>query len=99
MSDFYGMLDEGIGRPGNMLSGTKDRTRFPLAVWNANVCTRRLGKVWFGDLDLGSESTRETLQAVASAIREEVYVLREMDARFDTEEKPKFESAVEVFKP
>ena len=86
-----------LGFPGAMLSGVKDSKRFPKAVWNANVCAKSFGKLWFGDLDLGNDETRTAITRLATFIDEPVYVLREMDARFDTEYEPKFDKAVERF--
>ncbi len=95
----YGKIDDLLGYPGAMLSGSKDSKRFPKAVWNANVVTKNNGKLWFGDLDLSSDYRREALQAVADLLGEDVYVLREHDARFENEQNPKFSEAVEVFAP
>jgi hypothetical protein len=55
-------------------------------VWNANVITRRLGKVWYGDLNLTTEG--HILRRIALTLGEPLYVLKEKDARFGTESNP-----------
>lgn len=53
---------------------------------NANVFTRRGGKVWFGDLDL--ERDMPALELVARRFRCRFYVLSEMDGRFEEATRP-----------
>lgn len=53
---------------------------------NANVFTRRGGKVWFGDLDL--ERDRPALELVARHFRSRLYVLSERDGRFGESARP-----------
>jgi hypothetical protein len=65
-------------------------------VWNANIIVEGQ-KVWYGDIDLTQDT--ETLQTVANEIGKPLYVLREMDARFNTEEEPLIEKAVSVIEP
>jgi hypothetical protein len=55
------------------------------AIFNANVVTAQ-GKIWWGDLDLADDS--EKLQQVANILDCNIYILREMDYRFDTENRP-----------
>ena len=94
------IFSERLGMSGRMISGSKSgyRDRHPnhLAIFNANVCTLE-GKQWFGDLDLTKD--RETLASLAQEIGEEVFVLFEMDARFENESSPKLDNAVVIFKP
>ena len=54
-----------------------------ICLFNSNICTENEGKVWFGDLDLTKDG--ETLKSVSEAINEVIYVLRETDARFGSE--------------
>ena len=68
---------------GRMVSGSKRAPEGQRCIWNANVVTKSGGKVWFGDLNLTKEG--KLLKEVAEAIGEPIYVLREMDARFETE--------------
>ena len=72
---------------GRLLSGSKSlyRERHPenLVCFNANVFTRE-GKIWYGDLDITLES--EKLERIAQELGEKLYVLREMDGRFENED-------------
>lgn len=92
--------------PGRMISGSKSgyMSRYPThdVVFNANLCTRSAGKVWFGDLDLTVDESnllelrKELEQDGRVKPGEDIFVLREMDARFENETKPKFDSAVAI---
>jgi hypothetical protein len=55
-----------------------------LVLFNANLCTLSEGKIWFGDLDLTLDSFK--LKEIASEIGEDLFVLRESDARFNETE-------------
>jgi hypothetical protein len=89
-----------LGHPGRMISGSKSgyRNRFPdnRPVFNANVCVES-GKIWYGDLDLTLDG--EKLQQLADELDEKVYVLYEMDARFENEESPLLDRAIEKYDP
>ena len=89
-----------LGMNGRMISGSKSgySSRYPtnLAVFNANVCTQNEGKIWYGDIDLTLD--REQLSELAKSLENDVYVLYEMDARFENEASPKLDNAVVVFK-
>lgn len=52
-------------------------------VFNANIFTLEDGKIWHGDLDLKYDA--EALQNTAKELGKTLYVLREMDGRFDNE--------------
>lgn len=82
-----------FGYAGAMLSGSKTAPAGEVVVWNANVCTKEHGKLWFGDLNL-TQGGYEKARALADKLGVTVYVLREMDARFENERSPKFENAV-----
>lgn len=81
-----------FNRPGRMLSAGKREPKGHVCVWNANVCTRSKGKIWFGDLDLTADEA--DLKAFAVREGETVYVLRERDGRFTNEVKPLLDNAV-----
>ena len=72
---------------GRMLSGSKSgymNTNPNNEVYfNANIFTRK-GKLWWGDLDITID--RDKLQTIADAMETKLYVLREMDGRFDNED-------------
>jgi hypothetical protein len=84
-------------RSGRMMSGSKRGPEGHVCVWNANLCTKDGGKFWFGDLDLTDDAA--DLKALAAEKGCDVYVLREMDARFHNEAKPLLENAVAVVTP
>jgi hypothetical protein len=53
--------------------------------FNANLIDEKLGKVWFGDLDLTKDAP--ILIKIAKELKTTFYVLREMDCRFNNENK------------
>jgi len=75
---------------GRMITGSKSGYReiYPdhEVVFNANIVTESRGKCWFGDLDFFDDSNK--LQEIAKILKEPLYVLCEMDARFGNENKP-----------
>lgn len=79
-----------MGLPGRMLSASKSyyRDRFPdhKIYFNANLICETFGKIWFGDADLDTDAQK--LIKIADEIDENIYVLREMDARFGAEDRP-----------
>lgn len=85
-----------LGRAGRMIAGSKStyKKAFPknLVAFNANVCIEGLGKVWHGDLDITRDEA--LLVRLAELTDREVYVLYEMDGRFDNESKPKLGKAI-----
>lgn len=52
-------------------------------VFNANIVVPSKGKIWYGDLDITKDS--DTLKKISEEINEPIYVLKEMDARFENE--------------
>ena len=72
---------------GRMLSGSKSmyRESNPNSVvyFNANLVTAKDGKIWWGDLDITKDG--ETLKAIAEENNTILYVLKEMDGRFENE--------------
>jgi hypothetical protein len=83
-------------RLGRMISGSKRGPKGHVCVFNANICIKSKGKIWFGDLDLTADA--EHLKSLAAETGEDLYVLREMDARFTNEASPKYENAVAIVK-
>jgi hypothetical protein len=73
--------------PGRMISGSKSyyRDSYPdhTVVFNGNIVTKKRGKIWYGDLDVTLDF--DNLKGVADELGEDLYILREMDARFDNE--------------
>jgi hypothetical protein len=90
-----------LGPAGRMISGSKTgySHRHPdnLPVFNANICTRERGKIWFGDLDLTLDEPQ--LLELAGALDERVYVLYERAARFGNEETPALDEAIVSLSP
>lgn len=71
-----------------------------LVAFNANVLTEKSGKIWFGDLDVTKDA--DDLQKIANSLGEELFILRESDFRFKSEETPINEAinlAIVSFKP
>jgi hypothetical protein len=96
----YSLLVEKLGISGRMISGSKSgyRERKPnnLAIFNANICVEKT-KIWYGDIDL-TESI-DDLKMIAIQTGETLYVLYEMDARFEHEEDPQIQNAAVVILP
>lgn len=72
---------------GRMVSHSKSGylTKYPenQVYFNANVFVLGEGKIWYGDLDITRD--REILENIASEIGKDLYILREMDGRFENE--------------
>jgi hypothetical protein len=72
---------------GRLISFSKSfyRKQFPenQIYFNANVFVLGEGKIWYGDLDLTVDG--EKLQRIASQSGRDLYILREMDGRFEGE--------------
>jgi hypothetical protein len=77
---------------GRMLSASKKTPKGHVCVFNANLCVKSRGKIWFGDIDVTTD--RKQLIALAGRLGEDIYVLREKDARFQNEAAPLYENAV-----
>jgi hypothetical protein len=93
-------LNTTLGYPGRMISGSKSgyRKHYPdnFAIFNSNICTES-EKVWFGDIDLTLQ--KEALCELAKAHNQTIYVLYEMDARFENEDTPLLGKAPIKFLP
>ena len=90
--DAWDIAQEILGYPGAMVSGTKISLPGHKVVWNANVCTKEHGKIWFGDIDLTVDEDK--IKLLAQQLNTRVYILYEMDARFDNESNPLFKEAI-----
>jgi len=53
--------------------------------FNANIIDKKLGKIWHGDLDLSKDAQK--LIDIAKELKTIFYILREMDGRFNNENK------------
>jgi len=56
-----------------------------MVIFNANVVTKKCGKIWFGDLNINLDFDK--LKNIADQIGEDLYVLLEGDARFGYEKQ------------
>ena len=68
---------------GRMISGNKHAPFGQICIWNANAVIKSQGKIWYGDINLTKEGKK--LKKISKEIGEPIYILREMDCRFDTE--------------
>lgn len=82
-----------LGHQGAMISASKSGYRAAnpknLVIFNANVIVingKEYSKIWYGDLDV--TKSNKQLRSLAESLDRTVYVLREMDARFENEENP-----------
>jgi len=85
-----------LGNNGRMIAGSKStyQKNYPknLVMFNANVVVEGVGKVWHGDLDITRDEA--LLVRLAELTDREVYVLQEMDGRFENEAKPRVDKAL-----
>jgi len=74
---------------GRMISASKSgyRNRYPknLALFNANIFNEDNKKIWWGDLDITKDI--KALKELAKNEGKTIFILREMDGRFENEEK------------
>lgn len=89
-----------LGYYGAMISGSKSgytsRNSKNIAVFNSNVCLETK-KIWWGDLDL--TLSKDKLVELSKELNDVVYVLYEMDGRFENEENPLIDRYVVKFSP
>ena len=100
MKQLYSIAEEKLGTKGKMISASKSgyiqKNPDNLVVFNSNVCIEE-GKIWFGDLDVSL--SYDTLSDLSKELGKTVYVLTEMDGRFENEENPRLGGAVIKFFP
>lgn len=84
---------------GRMIAPSKSsyRNEYPdnLVVFNANIVLNKedsFEKIWYGDLDITKDYKK--LKKISNKIDYKIFVLYEMDARFENEYKPKIKEAV-----
>jgi hypothetical protein len=102
--DFAEVFDRHGLMMGRLVSGSKSRyvDLYPNnnVVFNGNIVVENHGKVWYGDIDITLE--KDKLQAVADELCRDLYILREMDGRFENENAGMEywrKHAVEIIKP
>ena len=67
-----------------------------LFVFNANIYTKEDGKIWHGDINLTLEN--KNLVKLSKSLKKTIYVLYEMDGRFENENKPKYNNFIYMVK-
>ena len=97
--ELFDVAEKVLGRCGRMLSMSKsaysNNNTGNIIVFNSNVFIKqgkKYQKIWYGDIDVTREVSN--LAELADQLKTSVYVLREMDGRFENEKKPKIENAV-----
>lgn len=93
-------IEDIFGRSGRMISYSKGQYGFDnpthAVVYNSNICTEE-GKIWYGDIDVTLEG--EKLKEASKELGQTLYVLYEMDGRFENETKPKIDQAAFTITP
>jgi hypothetical protein len=94
------LLFEKLGYPGRLISGSKSGYRNAhlenLTIFNANICIDE-GKVWYGDIDV--TKSKVGLQEIVDKTNKTLYILFEMDGRFEYEERPILKNSAAIFRP
>lgn len=92
-----------LGICGRLISPSKstyrDSYRNNEVYFNANIFTIK-GKVWYGDIDVTLDRT--SLVSIANKLSEPLYILKELDGRFENEdlnETDMIKLAVCIIKP
>ena len=75
-----------LGRCVGSKSGYRTLHQRCIFIPNANVFSRKHGKIWWGDLDLHND--KATLEKIAQQLRTRLFVLSEFDGRFEQAKKP-----------
>ena len=100
MEQNYSIAEKHLGMTGRMISfsksGYSQKNPGNLVVFNSNVCVEE-GKIWYGDIDI--TVSYDSLSGLAKETGKTVYVLREMDGRFENEKSPLLRRAVIKFFP
>lgn len=68
---------------GRIISFYKSAPTGCKCIWNANIVTKERGKIWYGDINITKDGAN--LKQIANELGETLYVLRESDCRFGTE--------------
>jgi len=64
-------------------SGYRNRNPENEIFFNANIFTVEDGKIWWGDIDYTKD--RETLEKIAMKLERKLYIVKELDGRFENE--------------
>lgn len=89
-----------LGGQGALICGSKSLYRKfnpkNLAIFNSNVCVG-LKKVWWGDIDV--TLSKDKLISLSKEIKDVIFVLYEMDGRFENDKEPLIENYIIKFLP
>jgi hypothetical protein len=90
------IAEEKLGHAGRLIAGSKSGyySAYPenVPIFNSNVVVKTgafggtVEKIWHGDLDLTKDCQK--LRKLSDAIEKPVFVITEMDGRFENEENP-----------
>jgi hypothetical protein len=84
MSIFFDFEGLNLGRMiSHSKSGYMDKFPDNEVYFNSNIFVLGEGKIWYGDIDVTKE--RDKLENIAKEIGKDLYILREMDGRFENE--------------
>lgn len=93
-------IEKKLGINGNMISYSKSSYRRAnpnnIVVFNSNIIIDNV-KVWYGDIDI--TISKGNLIDISKDLNKIVYILYEMDARFDKEENPNIKNYVVKINP
>ncbi len=94
------LIEKMLGIPGKLISFSKSlyKERYPknIVVFNGNVCTKE-NKIWYGDLDI--TLCKDKLIELSKELNETIYILYEMDGRFENENNPLINNYLIKFNP
>lgn len=86
--NIFSLREIGLGR---ILSESKSQYKSSHpedhVLFNANIFTLEDGKIWYGDINLTQEYN--ILQIIAEKLDKDIYILSELDGRFENEFLPK----------
>lgn len=88
IKDLQAAFEIAFGPCGRLLSLNKSK---PDVIYNANIFVCDM-KVWYGDFDKNKDIT--IIKIISLLLRKPIYVLREMDGRFEYESAPRIDKAV-----
>jgi hypothetical protein len=95
------IVEKYLGNSGRMIGSSKGRYKEAnpdnLVVFNSNIYTKSMGKIWYGDIDI--TLSLSDLKNMSREMNEEFMVLPEMAMRFEYENDPKLEDFVIIVKP
>lgn len=98
MKNLKEKVEKILGWPGRLITSSKGRYSFcnpeNIIFYNANIYTVKGEKIWHGDLDLTHDCKK--IKKLSRRLLQPLYVLREIDGRFDNENSPDLSKAVFV---